>query len=178
MLGRVYKIVDLLSDDVYVGSTFRELSVRFLGHFTCPTTVIGKLMRERGKDRCKIILIKEYEVADVKQLHAYEQLWINKTKCINKQSAFSIRFLYRTRYRIYNKDKIRDYMISYRTRYREANRDKLNEIDRLYREANREKIKDKQNQKIDCECAGSFTRANKAKHFKTKQHLAWLESKK
>lgn len=195
MIGRVYKIVDSLSEDVYIGSTFDTLSNRFLGHFTCPSTVIGKLMREHGRSRYEIILVKEYKVADKYQLHAYEQLCINKTKCINKQFAFSIRFLYRLHYRIYNKDKINEYNMVNKDRnrnYYEANRDKIkvnskeyywankdkvNQKRRGYREANKDKIKEHKSQKFDCECGGSYTNGHKSRHMKSKKHLDW-ESKK
>jgi len=65
-----------------------------------------------GIDNFKIMKIKDYECyrenkADARHLHAFEQLWINKTKgCVNKNYAFSISKLYWKEYRESNKDKI------------------------------------------------------------------------
>ena len=195
MLGRVYKIVDSQSDDVYVGSTFRELSVRFNEH--CgggSSTGISKLMKVHGKSRYSIILIREYKVIDKYQLHAYEQLWINKTKCINKQSAFRILSLYN----IANKDEInakrheyyivnREHINNQRKLYREANRDKIKEYQRnknkkreydsKYYETNKSKILERLNEKFNCECGGKYTFQHKSRHMKTKKHLDF-ESKK
>ena len=98
MIGRVYKIIHNQSDICYVGSTFNELRVRWAQHrqrysqvkrIPERTMSICKYFKEHGTDNFKIILIKEYEVIDRKQLEAYEQLWINKLKCINEQSSFN-----------------------------------------------------------------------------------------
>ena len=205
MLGRVYKIVDSQSDDVYVGSTFRELSVRFGKHTAGSPTAIGKLMKEHGRSRYSIILIREYQVADKYQLHAYEQLWINKTKCINKQSAFCIERLYicaskdkankrSAKYRFANKDKVN----AGNRRHNEANKNKIKERreakrddiiqkKREYNKVNKDKInqknreyrevnKKKLNQKFDCECGGKYTWGSKARHMKTKKHLDFESS--
>lgn len=173
MLGRVYKIVDSQSDDVYIGSTVQKLSVRFHNHFSCTYTSIGKLMREHGKSRYKIILIKEYEVADVKQLHAYEQLWINRAKCINKQSAFSIVKLSSLAYRMAGRESANERS----KRYYKANKDSCSEKMKLYYESNKSKILERLNEKFNCECGGKYTFQHKSRHMKTKKHLVW-ESKK
>ena len=43
-----------------------------------------------GIENFEIEIIKEYNVYDEKQLHSYEQLWINKNKnkCVNKKNFF------------------------------------------------------------------------------------------
>ena len=63
-----------------------------------------------GIDNFKIVLIKEYQVVDRAHLRAYEQLCINRIKCVNKNNPFSIRDLYNKtyykEYRLKNKEKI------------------------------------------------------------------------
>ena len=98
--GRIYKIVCGLSNDVYVGSTFNELKHRFQGHKDSYKR--WKLKKTNSKvsafdlfdkydiKNFKIMLIKEYQVCDKHHLSVYEQLWINKTKCVNINSAFAI----------------------------------------------------------------------------------------
>ena len=87
MIGRVYKIVsDTMTDIIYVGSTTVSLSKRFAQHKCDQKTTIGKYLAVDNDFH--IELIKEYEVADTKNLRAYEQLWINKLTCVNNNSTF------------------------------------------------------------------------------------------
>lgn len=44
-----------------------------------------------------------------------------------------------------------------------------------YHNRNRDSILDKKNEKINCECGGRYTTANKAVHTRSKKHLAHLE---
>ena len=52
----------------------------------------------------------------------------------------------------------------------EENRKLRRETGNKYREKNREII----NEKFNCDCSGRFTRANKARHLKTKLHKDYL----
>ncbi len=97
--GRIYKIISAQGNEIYIGSTFNTLRDRFKCHKRDFNTYKqGKhkyiasfdLFDKYGIDNCSIILIKEYEVCDRIHMEAYEQLWINKLKSINKQSAFRI----------------------------------------------------------------------------------------
>ena len=120
VLGKIYKIIHSQSDIVYIGSTFNTLRNRWTKHKIQSTTSISKYIQEFGSDQFKIILIKEYEVIDRIHLQMYEQLWINKTKCINIQPSFKIPIL--------KKEKRYSYMKDYRIEYREKNKEMLNEI--------------------------------------------------
>ena len=42
-------------------------------------------------------------------------------------------------------------------------------------EDNKDKIKEKKKKKFTCECGGIYTQSNKARHFKTKKHLKYIE---
>ena len=87
-----------------------------------------------GPKNFKIMFIKEYEVCDRNHLQAYEQLWMNKIKCINEKSAFRIKVLYHRAYRISNKDKIKH---SYKEWY-EKNKDSVINRQKHYYEEHRE----------------------------------------
>jgi group I intron endonuclease len=97
-IGKVYKIICSQSNDVYIGSTFNTLRDRWMDHKNryrvyqknkSRNMSIHTYFDKYGIDNFKIILIKEYEVVDRKHLESKEQLWINKLKNINIQSAFN-----------------------------------------------------------------------------------------
>jgi len=161
-IGKIYKIIHTKSDIIYIGSTFNRLSDRWRKHKNIETTSIGKYIQEFGSDQFKIILIKEYEVVDRVQLFAYEQLWINRTKCINIQPSFKIPIL--------KKKKRYSYMKDYRIEYREKNREMLNAKDKHYREKNKKVIRKKKIEKIKCSCGKEISKSNIAKHLKRVLH--------
>ena len=80
-LGRVYKIICTMSDNVYVGSTFKTIEERWSYHKYIfqswlrgngSTISIYPSMKEYGVENFKIELIKEYQVCDRKHLEMYE----------------------------------------------------------------------------------------------------------
>ena len=98
MIGHVYRIIHLESDIQYVGSTFSEPRKRWQQHkSSCQQSTKGnhsnvsiyEYMLRHGLDKFKLIPIKSYEVADRKGLEAFEQIWINKLKCVNVKASFN-----------------------------------------------------------------------------------------
>ncbi|GMF11146.1 unnamed protein product [Phytophthora lilii] len=87
MIGSVYKIVCSQSD---VGTTFNLLKHRMNGHRSnfkrwdegksTSEIAIFPHFRQFGPYEFKVMLIKQYEVADRSQLRAYKTSWINKFK--------------------------------------------------------------------------------------------------
>lgn len=90
-IASVYKIIHIQSDIVYVGSTMsRELKHRWKSHKNRKNgTSIQPYFEEFGIENFRIIKIKEYKVVDNKHLRAYEQLWMNKLQCVNKQGSIT-----------------------------------------------------------------------------------------
>ena len=97
--GRIYRIVCLSNPEIqYVGSTYDTLRNRLQQHKQNYPTGSISLYEYIKKDplgwnNFKMILIKEYKVyrdnvKDTKHLRAYEQLWMNKLKCVNKKNVF------------------------------------------------------------------------------------------
>lgn len=110
MLGIVYRIICLIDPAInYIGSTSSPLRFRWQEHKKDYKKWKGE---NRGKSGCsiykyfelygiekfKILPIKEYEVIDRFHLRAYEQLWINRTNCVNSLSAFAIKKLTKRKY--------------------------------------------------------------------------------
>lgn len=155
--GHIYKIICTLDEKFcYIGSTFNRLSKRFEGHrmqynkwkkgdvktFSC-----FPYFDKYGVENFKIILIKTYEVCrshvkDHRHLDAYETLWINKTKCVNKMVAFNPLNKHKRHRSIkakisYNPEKAK----SQGKAYRAANPDKVKARHKHYNDKNRDKIK-------------------------------------
>ena len=106
VIGRIYKIISTEGNEVYVGSTFNTTRNRFSQHkgdytkwksdnvkYSKHNVSVNKLFEKYGKDKCKIILIKEYDVLDRFHLEVYESLWIYKLKSINNHIPFGIKKL-------------------------------------------------------------------------------------
>ena len=91
--GKIYKLLNSETDDVYVGSTAQKLSKRMTNHRTkLKSGRILKLyekMREIGEDKFYIELIEEYPCQNSEQLLKREGEWmrqIGTTNNINKST--------------------------------------------------------------------------------------------
>lgn len=169
--GKVYKIIHSQSNICYVGSTFNTLRDRFRKHKDCLNNKrqcsIVEYFNKYGKDQFSIVLIKEYEVIDRKHLEAYEQLWINKLKPINKINPFRIKNLTINKYaKTYRKT---EQYISYRKAYMQSSAYK--ESCKKYNLKHKDRYKEWVNQTIICECGKEIKKGRKSQHIKSKKHL-------
>jgi len=187
--GTIYKIVCSLDENViYIGSTYNQLRHRWQKHKSNYKEYLeGKhgcisiypYFEKFGIENFKIMRIKDYECyrgnkSDSKHLQAYEQLWINKTRCVNKISTFSIPIVAKQK----KKEKGKE--------YREANREKLSENRKEYYEANREVIleKSKEYYQANQEKISEYRKANrevileKSKEYYQANRRAKLEKNK
>ena len=93
-IGRIYKIVCSKSNDIYIGSTFNVLRTRMAQHKKAfnQNRELGAYdaFKDQNWSSLSIILIAEYQVVDRFHMEMYEQLWMNKLACCNKQMAFNI----------------------------------------------------------------------------------------
>lgn len=160
--GIVYKIIcNLNSKFVYIGSTFNQLRHRFQQHKRDYKCWLNGEKRDKcscfdyfkkyGIENFTIIKIKEYvcyksNKLDKKHLHAYEQLWINKTRnCCNKCPAFSP----------LKQQKIKENKRVYGKKYYEDNKEQIKE-------------------KIACDRCGSIVRKSDiARHKKTDKCISF-----
>lgn len=105
-LGCVYKIFCEDDENIsYIGSTFNCIEQRLESHKKqyqlslednniTYKYALRPYFEKYGVDRFKIVKLKDYvccrsDKYDLKQLHAYEALWINKLKCINVLTPFN-----------------------------------------------------------------------------------------
>ncbi|EEY62146.1 uncharacterized protein PITG_14040 [Phytophthora infestans T30-4] len=170
MIGSIYKIVCSQSEICYIGSTFNLLKHRMIGHRsqfkrwdegkTTSEFAIYPYFRKYGPYEFKIMLIKQYDVADRHQLHAYETLWINKFKktCVNKVPPFAPL-----------KQRMQKETVK---RYWKANREEINEKNKQYNELHRDRLVEK----VICECGGHYQYRGRSYHFKSQKHIRWMEA--
>lgn len=167
MIGTVYRIIHLHSNLQYVGSTMNELRYRWKSHKESYRKWINEKTRnhctmyphfkEHGIENFKIVLIKQYEVVDQKHLLAYECLWVNKLKCVNRQNPFRIK-------RLSDKDKaIR-------------NKESITEYKNDWYQKNKARILERSKEKYNCECGANVGTNYKSKHERTKKHQMFLSS--
>jgi hypothetical protein len=165
-VGKVYKIITRESNVCYVGSTFDKLSARMGCHRSAYKTQncngksyysVFDLFERYGVENCKIVLIKAYPVIDRKHLLAYETLWINKLRSINKIEPFTV-FLKR---KSLTKKQINTIFNGTKNNYFKE-----------YYQNNREHILQKQKQKKKCDVCNIQIRSDSMKlHLQSKRHL-------
>ena len=185
-LGHIYMIWTPLENSFcYIGSTFNRLHKRFEEHKNKYKNNYGecsihKYFNKYGIDNFKIQLIKSYNVIrthqkDHKHLYAYETLWINKTKnCINKIVSFNP--LKKERDKQYYENHKKE-LAEKAKQYRENHKKEIAEQRKQHYESNKKEINEKRSITINCECGSKYTLQHRARHFKTKKHIQFLENK-
>lgn len=157
-LGKIYKIVDLTSDMVYVGSTCEKTLAKRLaqhvGTYKCYLKGIGnfvtsyKIIENGNYD---IVLIEAYPCDSKDELHKRERHYIDTIECVNKSKPIAFDGEKEISQKEYNKK---------------------------YYETNKQSLKDIHGVKIKCtECGKEYTKWNASSHKKTGYHLNAIKMK-
>ena len=91
--GKIYKLLNAVTDDIYVGSTVQPLSCRLFGHkynIDLPQHEKNKLyckMKELGADNFYIELLENYPCQTREELRAREGHRIREISTLNQQIA-------------------------------------------------------------------------------------------
>lgn len=169
MIGRIYKVQHLDSDLCYIGSTCNTIRDRWRMHKNAfgqwirgnkdyCTVALYPYLERYGVDRFKILLIKEYEIADKQQLRAYEQLAISRTKLsCNLNAALQL---------ISTNCMTRHYCI--------VNKARANDRTRKYYQANKDTVLQKAATRVMCECGTESRKDSLTTHRKTAKHARLL----
>eukprot|EP00971_Amphidinium_carterae_P097069 1921200-Amphidinium_carterae.1 len=139
--GKVYKILNNIDDEVYVGSTIESLSARMAKH-RASTNKDYKLyqhMLNLGSDNFYIELIEDYPCDNVYQLRAKEGEWIRNIGTLNKVISG------RNSQQWYSDNK--ETVLSKCKAYREEHKDEIKIQKQKYRQDNLEQIRAKDRQK-------------------------------
>jgi len=168
--GKIYTIRSYQTDLIYIGSTRDALFKRLSYHKQDYKTWINNNKKYMTSfEICKfddvyIELLLNYPCNDRGELCRKEGEFIRSMECVNKQIAGRTS----KQYKIDNKEQVREQ----RKQYRLNNADRIKAQNKQYRLDNYEKQKSKTN----CECGGKYQHKYKAKHFKTKKHVKYLNN--
>ena len=183
--GKIYKILNTITDDVYVGSTCVSLDKRFAKHkslINCKKSYNYQLyqkMRELGSDVFYIKLIQEAPSDNKAELRAVEGKYIRELGTLNNKIAGRNKEEWTKENEEHNK--------VVRKEHYENNKEAYRQRERNWRENNREKYNTQQlqyyhstlkhkNEKITCPCGAVIGKLKIRRHERSKQHQQALEN--
>lgn len=183
--GKIYKLVNNVDDEIYIGSTCNPLSKRKGSHKTdskrekCKNMTVYLHLNNIGWENVEIILIETCSCENKDELHKRERYWIETLKSsLNKVLPGRTRKerMESTNYnKIYYEQHKEQLLVKgreYSKKYRQENKTLISE---KY-DANRKKIAEKKKIKITCECGSTFRKDGNAEHKKTQKHKDYLET--
>jgi len=200
--GMIYQIYYINNPTIhYIGSSMNnEIKYRWRDHKSDYNKYLQNLNNKRaeiyqyfkefGIENFTIKKLKDINVIDIKHLKSYEQLYINKTKPVNKVNPFNIlskedKKNYKKQYQIKNKEKIQEYCKQryqnnkeYFENYKTENKEKIADYKHEYylkqKENNTEqyqKLEERANKIIKCDICNIETKQkHMKKHLETKKH--------
>jgi hypothetical protein len=174
--GRIYKIIDLETNECYIGSTTLALSQRLAQHVsTYKRWSNGKggymtSFKIIEQDDYDIVLIEKFPCNNKEELHSRESHHTQTIQCVNKNKNQGLynalgKIDYSKQYYINNKEHIQEQ----KKQYREQTKEHIIERSKQYYIKN----KDKMTEKHDCQCGGCYITNHKARHLKTAKHLQY-----
>jgi len=181
--AKVYKIVNDVDDEVYVGHTCKQyLSQRFANHkykynsnneiarTSCKS--FYDHIRKIGFGHFSIELIETVKCSTIDELKAREGHWIREigtlNKCITGRTS--------QEYRIDNKSILNEKARIKTSEYRKLNHEKAKACQRKHYNENKNKILEKRKEQFVCGCGLSLLKINKACHERSNKHQTWLKS--
>ena len=201
-LGMIYQIYYINNPKInYIGSSMNNQTRyrwrdhksdyhKYLENPNNNRANIYPYFKEYGIENFKIIKLKDINVIDREHLKAYEQLYINKYKPVNKLNPFNIlvnedKKIYRKEYYKKNIDQIKEKEYKryqnnpeYFSNYARENKEKITDYKHEYylkqKENNSEqyqKLVDRANKIIKCDICNIETKQkHMKKHLETKKH--------
>ena len=173
--SKIYKLVSLVSNEIYIGSTTKPLSTRKSQHIS---TYKGWLL-EKNKVCCSyklfekgdvdIILIENYPCNNKEELNIRERFYIENNDCINVRLPFETKIEKKERNKKYWEENY-DYLLGLRKKDKLLNPNKYILKNKLYYQ------KVKENRFI-CECGANVKFLGKSEHFTSVKHKQYILSK-
>lgn len=181
--GKVYKIVNDIDDEIYVGSTRDSLCKRMSSHRSMAKNPLGKYsqgkiyqkMRGCGIEHFRIVLVEEYPCKNKDQLRAREEYWRKELQAtLNSVSAYTSKEEAKKRNNDYYHEH-HDYFLQKKREYNKKNKEEINKKNREYHKVNKEKIAKHQQEHHFCECGYTYAQNHKQRHLRSKQHAWYME---
>ena len=150
--GKIYKILNSESDDIYVGSTTQKLSKRMANHRAkVKSGRVLKLyekMLEIGEEKFQIEFIEEYPCQNSEQLLKREGEWMREIGTLNENVAGRTKQEYADENRDIKTQKAKEYcqenkeqILRRQREHYEENKDRINERHKKYSEEHKEERK-------------------------------------
>lgn len=181
--GKIYRLVNDVDDELYIGSTCLPLHKRLYNHKMeargeKPKTV-HKHLNQIGWDTVKIVLVELYPCNNKMELERQERKWIDELKpSLNKRIPTRTTAEYRNDNKVviaqkkkeeYEKNK--EYYLSYQQTYRESNREELNNKQKEKYARKREEYLEKKKEVVECACGCEIVgKDHLQRHMRTKKH--------
>ena len=161
--AKIYKIInDEMEGLVYYGSTCNTFAKRMNGHKSKSNPCSSNVLFQYGNPQ--IILVEKYPCNDKMELKQRERYYIENNACVNK----NIPNRNHKEWRKDNKEHIKEYG----KEWQKINVEKV----KSYYQDKKEQYYLLRSQKISCECGRYIRYGDKARHFKTKKHNAFISS--
>lgn len=152
--GKIYKIVNNVDEQIYIGSTCLTLPKRIYHHKSkakkSVTVPVYKYLGDIGWENVDIILIEDYPCASKRELERRERYWIDELKpALNKLRPAAIEEagginLYHRQHHLKNIDKIKKY----------------------------------KREKHVCICGGKYTHDHTKRHYRSHKHIQWKNNER
>jgi hypothetical protein len=166
--GKIYKLWSPQGNEIYIGSTINPLAKRLNQHKNHNNNCNSKYLFE-NYDNVKIELIQEYPCNNKMELVKKEGEHIRSNECLNK--VVPGRTL--KEWREDNKERNTEYF----KEWCENNKDRYKECQKVWYENNKQKILEIHSKKFECDCGSVISTNNKSEHFKSKKHIAFMNSR-
>ena len=175
----IYKIVcnDLVITYCYVGNTTDFVNRKNQHKFRCNTesnrhynTYVYQYIRENGGwNNWSMIEIEKYLCNDGNEARSRERYWLEQMN-----STLNIQIPNRSKVEYYNdnKEKIK---IAH-DEYYNKNKETIDTYKKEYDKINKIELRAKAHEKHNCECGGNFIHGCRARHYKTKKHIDYINS--
>lgn len=184
--GKIYKIVNDIDDQVYVGSSIDLLNNRMALHKCVhkkdeyKNRKLYKHMNDLGVDHFTIKLVEEWECNSKDELRQREEHWRKKLNTtLNSDRCYT------------TEEDLKEYQKNYHETHKERRKERdvervdiIKEQNKAWRETNKEKLQEREknrdrseymkkfrSEEITCECGTVIKRCKKSIHIKTKKHL-------
>ena len=176
--SKIYKLVDMVNEYYYIGSTCLPLSKRLYQHKNrakqYPERKVYKYFNDISWENVQIVLHQELYLDNKEQLLRAENdvimSCLHDPLCLNSNRSLVDE--------VSKKNEHTDYMKQWRKERTEDKKEADKDSLRRWRQGRMEYVKAQKSVPLTCPCGSTVTKGNKLKHEQSKKHVAWLHDEK